>query len=439
MRKLLLILFIFLSFSIPSMADEYYLGQWECEFDGQEYVWSAPDNVGEYSAKDMRSLTELRDNPCNSQVVGTLSNGYAIFIYKNKVINNNLLHLGNENNQDLSSEAKRELKSKLNIEGSIESNKVHEVIYELLTEEADPTGKDRWRPLMPKRDGRIYLRLGGDGVVKQVKVIPWVSPEWRNVLAVHHEDYRWWINNYSLAHVARILDALEDEYGVSYEYFIAPNSIRLASLPHNTTIGDTFTDTNGTLCDAHTATGANGGFEWFETSAGLEIQGNRMVVESGDNFGECRAESDLSSADMYTLLLHYNLDDDSGDGGDAVRLLFRYADDAREGYVLTFDPESSGVSIIWRRYDNGSATNLSTGNYFDTYDDGEELKVEMDGSDMEAFHEGVSFSTESDSTYSAYVRAGVAAQDDGAIDNWEAGDLGAAPSPLTHIPQIMSY
>jgi hypothetical protein len=414
--KKILITILFCLMAVPAWADYYYIGQWEwvqIEEEGEviEEYWAAPQREFQTGGIDLRSIPQM-SKP------GGPPEGYAIFSYSQQVTDPKLTYLGDNLDEAPNVRATGAIAGKLGITPS--SSTIRDIIYELLTTEADPTGKDRWKPLMPDRNLNMKIYLGREGVIKSVKLEPWVSPEWRNVLAVHHENYRQWLKTETPDKIGRALDFLEEKYGVSYQYFIAPNTIRLASLPHQTTITDDFdcanSDTLG--CD----------LTWTELSGDQDIQSNQLFAR-GSGASYSQAVSDLSSDDHYVQIDGNSFPGSNHEGRFGV--MGRMSEDSLDECYLYWGrfTSTTGHNVRLRKRVSGTESDLSSDE--SVTDIRGTYKIEIDGSNITGYLDDVEELSVSDTSITGNLRTGAygVAQfsfENAVMDNFEAGDLGAA-------------
>lgn len=126
---------------------------------------------------------------------------------------------------------------------------------------------------------------------------------------------------------AKMIGYLLDQHGLPFTKEAARDviGIDLAPVKPQTTIGDTFTDTNGTALTAHTPTGT-GGFSSWTNVAGLgdAIQSNQLRFGPYVNNGFVRAEYAFASADQDVSFL-YNAISNASNGGPAAAVRFNSA------------------------------------------------------------------------------------------------------------------
>lgn len=171
----------------------------------------------------------------------------------------------------------------------------------------------------------------------------------------------------------------------------------------------TITD-NFNRADAGSLGSSSEGWSWADTVTGLDIVSNQAKGDSS-GFNRARAESDLASANHYaqvTMVL-------SGDGaGPCVR----FSSSADTCYLYYCDLASGRIFSVVA----GSLTSLGS---FGNPGNGSVLKLSANGTTLEAFDDGVSQGTVTDSAISGNTRTGIEGSTSAAVlDDFSAGDLG---------------
>lgn len=413
---------LFLIFPNIVMADEYYLGQWVWDTSIPERpIWVAPHLDKVTGTLDLRSIPQ-------QSIPGGEPQGYAIFSYSEQINDPNLTHIGNYKDI-LTLKQKGDFEDKLGVD-SLRSNTVKDLIYEVLTEKSDPTGQNGVKPLMPDKNLDIKLKVGE--VQKVSKLIPFVSPEWHKVLAVIHEDYKRLIETENHIDIAKWLDMLEEQYGVSYRTFIPEDAvIKLASLPHQTTITEDWncSDADSPDCD----------LDWTEVSGDFDISSNRILMVTlawATQF--LRANSDLSSANHYAEVTWYQYDGQAGNEYHMAGVGVRKDSTATlTFYGATIEDNGSGSSGDRKlfKFSSGTGTQIgSTSNV--SYSVPFDIRLEVDGSTLTYYYNGSSIMSETDTAITGNTRVGVTDTQGPALfstrrsirDDFEAADLVASSS-----------
>lgn len=122
---------------VEHTEDDYTYGTWE----------PPPSALG---AIDLRSLPEVAEQG------GTP--GWGLF-FCTEEINGSYISLGTDFNLDLPPAVKNALQNKYGI--TISAYTVNGTIWEMFVEDGDPTGNDRWKPLVPEHDGTLIINING--------------------------------------------------------------------------------------------------------------------------------------------------------------------------------------------------------------------------------------------------------------------------------------
>lgn len=136
------------------------LGPWvwdEAELGG---AWVRPDTAIGYL--DLRSYAEM------AQQGGTP--GWGVFFCTEPITDKSYIAIGTDFNLNLPSAVKNTLEHKYNI--TIEAYSINGTMWELYVEHGDPTGQDRWKPLLPHIDGTITIDIQGFSPVTFAKDPP---------------------------------------------------------------------------------------------------------------------------------------------------------------------------------------------------------------------------------------------------------------------------
>ena len=389
------------------MADEYYIGQWNWVTEDESF-WQAPQPQFLTGVIDLRNITDQSEKGGNPK-------GYALFAYSQEVTDAKLTHLGGNLDEAPNVKARGAIQSKLGINPV--SNTIRDIIYELLTQEADPTGITRWKPSRPNKSNKIKIYFGSEGVIKEVVLIPNVSPEWPMVVRAMQEDYRHMLRTEEPDRIAKALDMWEEQFGVPYQTFIPKDAIQIASLPHATTITESFnTADSDTLGPSLT---------WTEVSLDTDIVSNQAKFMNTTGTALVRADSDLSSDDHYAQCeIHTQSAASRGYGpicrkDSTATLTFYHA-----RYLNTTD------LLQLFKFSGGTGTQLGSSISI-TYAAGKVVKVYSDGSTIKAFYDGGELVSATDSAITGNLRTGMRHNTNigtSIVDNFEAADLSAAPA-----------
>lgn len=265
----------------------YYLAPWEWVID-----WRPPLADQFVACLDFRSLPQ-------SALAGGAPQGFGFFAYPSAVAISNSIDLGDGLDLNISNAKKNALKSNLGLSSNISAANLIDILWELFTIHADPTGQIRWKPLMPKKDNTLELILNGHSIVKSKKLIPEISPEWNQILAVYQNDYRK-IREQGLQNLhdknlhRKFLQTLVEQFRLEPNKFIPSDLPIEMPLAHETIITENFNKADSTIL------GPN--LTWTEIEGDMDVFSNICRYASALTTGyiEARADSDLSSPDHYS-------------------------------------------------------------------------------------------------------------------------------------------
>lgn len=389
MKKLIL-LFLFFGVTTTAFADEYYIGQWVWnDADSSDVYWEAPVKDKLTGAIDLRG-------PSKSGQPGPTPQGYALFAYSETVSHPNLTHLGGNLDESPNSKAKGVIAGKLGI--TPQKDTIREIIYELLTVHADPTGNLRWKPLMPDDKLNMKIKLGRE-VIKESKLIPGVSPEWPMVLANIQESYKDWLSWYPYRKIAMGLDFLEEKYDVPYQTFIPNGYTQIASLPHETPLTDDFNCSSSDNLDCDLG--------WTEPNGDLDIISDTivsLVSTSGSGTAIATVDTSLSTDDHYAQIQIVALDN-TGSLTAAGQVMARYTDISNY-YLTTTADAGPPETFRLRKLVAGTATTLGTDDTY-TWDNNDFIEVEANGSTIRSLLNDVEMESQTDTDHSGQLVVGI--------------------------------
>ena len=282
----------------------------------------------------------------------------------------------------------------------------------------DPTGQERWKPLMPQADLTMGVVLAPHGDIHR-EPFRWGQNHTQQVQAVLHEDIGTLYHHVEsgrmpLAGLQRVLDGLMQQYAVEDWHVFVPALLHRSipgPLPRATTLTDNFNRADSTSL----GTGGEG-WSWTEVLGDLKILTNRLAADSA---GHCRAESDLSGADMVAKS-DFNITT-----FESVSLLVRHANAADTCYQgQTISNISDYTSKIYKRV-AGVATELGTATFFPTT---LTHKIEVSGSLVTYWSapDTTQRVQVTDTAITGNLRAGAGIGGTGSItweDNWQANDV----------------
>lgn len=409
------------------IADEYYIGQWEWNTDNQDRpYWIAPHADKLTGVIDMRSIPEQTQ-------AGGIPEGYAIFTYSEVINDPSLIHFGSNKDSVLNLKAIEEIKGKLKVD--VKSTNVKDVIYEVLTKGGDPTGQTSFKPLMPTNDLKMQINIGREGKIKELTLIPYVSKEWDLVLKTMQNDYKEMLKSVDYTVIAKVLDYWEEQFGVNYEKFIPDDSIKIASLPHQTTVTEDFNcaDNSSLTCD----------LTWTETTGCCSASGDIQIVsnEAYQTFANSwkinRHGTDLSTSNNYAQADTTYIKD--GTDNDFASFIWTRSSSDQNGYYAIRERTSAGSGDSGyeiRKRVSGTET-VIVAKALQAFSFPETWKIEANGSAIKSYLAGVEKQSVTDTSVSTGLRGCVAiytqinggSVDRVTMDNFENGDIAAATSP----------
>lgn len=370
----------------------YYKAQWEwfCEPGGQCY-WRCPGGNA-IGAVDLRSDTQAGKS-------GGKPDGFGVFAYDEPKTIEGAEYLGTD------------------------SSVVADFVWTKLTTESDPSGKTAPKPLTGRIGKEVSLYLAGE----KLKTEAFTDDHKQRTVDVFQEDYRKneklypkellkkWVG----AKMKEIYGEMSDE---NAELLVPPEHKKGEKLWKEpaTTIGDTFTDTDGTALESHTASGTGGGFSWSKVAGNsMMVQSNKIQRNATTGFGDrdYRADSDLSTDDMYAKATVGML----GSSFDCS-VSVRFSSSARTHYQTEWGTGFRRIS----KFVTGSHTVITSDGGANS--SGDVFECRANDSTIQSFRNGSQVLTnQTDTSITGNLRAGLSIYDDGSTwDDFEAGDLGGA-------------
>lgn len=398
---------------------KYHLGPWI--FNAALNVWSAP--AGTVGLLDLRSRS------------GIGGANYGFFVVPDAVtLGADYVLLGQGHIAEVIPNAvqKSALSTLLNLPGGFLGTTLLDGVWNAVTTQADPTGVDRVRPLVPTVAGNIELHLSGHSLVRG-KRFALDIPEAAPVIAQLKEHYRriradvqaGTLGNGDPEFHRRVLDYWGEKYRVTNpEDIFIPNGVpKEKRLKHATTITDNFN-----RADADALGTSSEGWSWTELVGDIDIVSNQAKSATVDSETVARAETDLSGDDHYTQAVVSQDNVSSAAPG----MLTRFSATAQDFYIGLANQITAGYSIF--RCDAGSYTQLDTLNEGLSFPG--TLKMESDGSNHRLYFNGASkLGPVSDpSGHTGFTRVGVRGMQTvtgGVIwDDFEAADLAVGGGAL---------
>lgn len=371
--------------------NHYYKAQWEwfCDSPDKCY-WRAPggNNTG---VIDLRSNTQAGK-------MGGIPEGFAIFSYAEPQEIEGAEYLGTD------------------------PSVAADLAWTKLTVEADPTGVTAPKPLVGRIGKEVALYIAGE----KLKSEAFTEDHKQRTVDVFQADYRKNAGRYPKGLLQKWVGAkMEEIYGEKSDEkanLLVPAEHRKGKLWKEpaTTIGDTFTDTNGVDLEAHTASGTGGGFSWSKLTGdtSLEVQSNKLQPAAGGNHDrDYRADSDLSTDDMYTKATVGTTSTDFDCGVDA-----RFSSSARTHYQVEYGNTFYRIG----RFEAGARTVMQSAGASNAA--GDVVEIRVNGSTVQAFKNGSQIGTDvTDTNITGHLRAGLNVwHEQTTWDDFEAGDLGGA-------------
>lgn len=404
----------------------FWLGPWV--WSG---IWQQPS--GSVGSLDLRSLPQ-----CAATVT---PQGFGFFVTPNAVnLGSSYTNLGTDPELTLTEQQKRRWESALGLPATLVTNRLADIVYETLTLQADPLGDDRCLPLIPSTRRRFEVWLAG--VKVRDREWSFAAPEFDVTRDLLKRIYRALREASQAGQIPadkylRWLGSQVRKYGLTGTQYRALQPTDLPDeqpLTPETTIGDTFVEGSNAELSAHTATGANGGFAWTELAGDLDVIAADDVLENTAT-GEsvARADQDLSSDDHYV-----QADITQADATDAtsIGVIGRKDGTATATYYLGLLRAAPSDTVQMYKRVSGTFTQLGGSSPSVTRGFPDTIKLEMDGSAIKFYYEGVEKLSATDTAITGNLRTGVrvfrSPSDTvkGRWDNFQAADLaGSAESP----------
>ncbi len=308
---------------------------------------------------------------------------------------------------------------------SLSATRLDEILFELFSAHAEAAGTTRWRPVMPKRDGTIGLAIGPLAIRKRFEIDdPELSPKVIAVLRQNYKAQRTADRARGSKQYLRSLDWQLAKYRTTDHRLIQGDLPDEEPLPHATTATDSFDRADSPSL----GTSSEGGWSWTNTDGwGFGIVSN-AAESGGHGSGDAsRADKDLSGDDHYVQAVATKV---SGTGSvPDVGVIARSSSSGHAGYMYTHSDFVGGDCALYRINGFNNYTLITDDNDNHAAPNGDLMRLEVDGSDLEGFFAGVSHVTGTDTTHTGQTRTGLRAFRGGQrLDDFEAGDLVVGPS-----------
>jgi hypothetical protein len=405
----------------------YYLGPWQWISSPRPH-WQAP--TGTVGLVDLGTISDM-------SMSGTSSTRGMGFFASSTQLDSSYTLLGQGDCRDIVADVAMRSAWRTIIGYNPLGDKLVDLLWDTLTNGADPDGNTSCKPLVPNSDLLLELNLGGS-VVKSESFSWGQHP--------HTDKLRQLIRSefailFDLVHNGkmrddkqhlRILDAWCEKYHVTdWKEFVAPSLQKdvPGRVPHNTIITDNFNRTNADALGT-----SSEGWTWNEFIGDLDIVSNAVVPQvAGGGQDTAMAESDLSSADHYSQAVitlgasfHY------------VGVIARKHNTA-ETYYIGYG-ESNGSCLV-DKVINGVQTFLNSGSGMANGT----IKLSANGSSIKFYVNGVEQISFTDTSITGNVRGGIFGYIGSGctLDDFQAADLGGnavlGNAPLACITTVNAF
>lgn len=405
------------------MDCEFYLGPWQLS-DGDERVWHPPaGSIGNIC---------FRGGARNDEA------GPGLFVLPKGARLSGYDHLGSGDPRDLMPSARARTAFESVTGKTATGNSLSEWIRGAIGLHADMGGGPA--PMRPNRKRRLGFYLAGERVLdvpfdlatdEGLKARERMQEAYRKVRLQAREG------KIAVKGVAdaefhrRLLSAWGEQYKVNNpeDVWIPADLPRETRLQHGTTLTDDFN-----RADSTTSPGSSSeGWSWVEEHEALGISSNQ-IYNTGAGFtnAAARADSALGSDDHYAQIQRTDTTSGTANVGPCVR----FESGARSYYFANWrDGGGAGIYRVVTGSFSQLTSDLTAEAAANTY------KLDMAGNDLEAFRNGVSDSTytDTDATLDGNLYTGCALREFGNTgDNFEASDGlgGGTVKPILYYHQM---
>lgn len=253
----------------------YYLGPWVWDTSKREPFWRSPD--------DAVGLVDLRPTPA---CVATVSHerNFGFFAVDGELAAPYLL-LGDSLDAPVEADIREKWASTLGI-STPDSRTVLDLLWDLLTLAADPSGTLLTFPLMPTSRGELELYLGGHSLVRSRHFEGASDPAWPKIRDLLQGIYRRRRDDGGRLH-RRLLSIWREKYKIEDLRQFIPSDLPLEQpLRPETSYSDDFNRANSDSL----------GGSWTEVTGDFDIVSNH-VENGGVDASWARYDEDLSSDD----------------------------------------------------------------------------------------------------------------------------------------------
>jgi len=357
------------------MATErrYYIGPWILKQSERGEYYDAPEyTVGRV---DLRGKS-------NS------SNTYGFFATDRLLSNSDYIYLGDGLYNDLSGAQMEAWKTLLGM-SNLNGTKLLDVLWDTLTENADPEGEQRAYPIIPTHNGQIELYLGGHSLIKSRVFKGITDPAWPNIQKVLRKDFKEITASVGKTSdlPAKSLGAWKLKFKISDESLFIPDDMdkSIKAKKPETSVSDNFNRADGAI-----------GTNWTAHIGNFTVSSN-AVLPTGGAMNVATFNTELSSSDNYSesVCSSYSSGPDSG-------LMCRYNSGAYYAYWYENLSSSSGYKLT-----KFSGTETRLGSYSASTTGARTIKVYSNGSTIKGFVDGVEKVSVTDTTITSGVRVGI--------------------------------
>lgn len=382
------------------------------------FAWNSTDATWElppgcFSALDYRRLSDM-----GPETVGMRN--FALFAADDAAtfgVDHFVLGSGNPRNIPMGLARRTRMQTDLVLPTTPQAGNLAELAAELFLLHSDPDGADMARPLVPTMRRQWELTVAGNSVV-----IPFSQAHGaydrlktllRRVYKRHYDDvqagnlpsnhHRKWLG----AQMRKYFGRLDD---LRYREFQGVDVPDETPLMPTTTVSDNFNRANESLDVGN----------WTEVSQDWGVVSNTAQLVSGIGSGIARYNTALSSDDHYSQALCSNI---SGSGiasnvivrkdSSATLTFYRFYNLGGGSPTRDISKLIGGTPTTLASDASGSASTVT-------------LKLQVDGSSLEAFYNGASILTVTDSAITGNTYAGIGCgrvTSSTTIDDFEAADL----------------
>lgn len=396
---------------------KFYRGPWV--WNDTEKSWNPPDG---FTGLDLRNITD------QSSQGGTP--GIGLFFGKGNLPSEYDL-LGSGAHRDVKTSARLRNLVPCRKGYAPKGNDLLGLVWDTLTDGADPDGDDFAKPIMPGTDGRLSLHCGQSHHER----FRWGN---QNVKAVIRKDFARLFKDAGEGKLKdrfqhlRVLDFWCEQFGLNGPEDwkeLVPNALHKdvpGRMRHETTYQDTFD-----RADSSGLGTSSGGQTWSNVSFSWNVVSNK--AHAGSNGALSRLDADLSSAD------HYAQADFETTSDAFVGPAVRFSSSGATLYVGYSRNTLGGVSGTNRivKIVAGTTTSLSQTNTGGAFASGT-IQTEVNGSSLTQYRDAsITVGPITDTSITGNLRTGLKeagpfSATDVKADNFEAADLGGGGGGIVY-------